>query len=72
MAGLRAARARGNAGGRPPVMDEKKIQLASHLKKSTDRAVGEICETLGISKSTFYRYVGPDGDIRKEASGESS
>ena len=72
MAGLRAARARGNVGGRPPVMDENKIQMASHLKKNTDQAVGEICETLGISKSTFYRYVGPDGDIRKDVNGESS
>ena len=43
-----------------------------HRKKSTDRAVGEVCDTLGISKSTFYRYVGPDGDIRKEAGSEVS
>ena len=70
--GLRAARARGNVGGRPPVMDEEKIQMASRLKANSDSTVGEICDTLGISKSTFYRYVGPNGDVRKELNGESS
>ena len=40
MAGLRAARARGSVGGRPPIMDENKVQMASHLKKNTDQAVG--------------------------------
>lgn len=57
-AGLAAARARGRNGGRPRVLDEKKIQLAKNLYESRKHPVIEICETLSISKSTFYNYLG--------------
>lgn len=39
--------------------------MAGRLTKNTDSSVGEICETLGISMSTFYHYVGPDREVRK-------
>ena len=56
-AGLAAARARGRKGGRPPgVADEKKRQAALSLKKDATRTVGEICEILGISRNTYYKY----------------
>ena len=56
-AGLAAARARGRIGGRPRVLDDKKIQLARNLYDSRKHPVKEICETLGISKSTLYAYL---------------
>lgn len=67
MAGLRSARARGRKGGRPRSMDEAKIKLASRLMKDPELTVGEICETLGVSSSTLYRFVGPDGELRKSS-----
>ena len=56
-AGLAAARARGRKGGRPRVLDEKKIQLAKNLYDSRKHRVSEICEIIGISKSTLYNYL---------------
>ena len=57
MAGLKAARARGRVGGRPRVMDAKKVKLARTLREDNSRCVGEICEILGVSKATLYRYL---------------
>lgn len=60
-AGLAAARARGRNGGRPPgVEDEKKRQAALSLKKDMTRTVREICEILGISRNTYYKYTRTD------------
>jgi DNA invertase Pin-like site-specific DNA recombinase len=55
-AGLAAARARGRKGGRPKGMDEKKRKMAIALRADSTRSVQEICETLRISRATFYRY----------------
>ena len=57
MAGLKAARARGRIGGRPKIMDAGKVKLARTLKADNSRCVGEICEILGVSKATLYRYL---------------
>ncbi len=59
-AGLEAARARGRLGGRPKIqdIDPKRIALAKSLYADQNTPVQEICETLHISKSTLYRYVG--------------
>lgn len=65
MAGLRSARARGRKGGRPPKMDERKLTLAAKLMKDPDVSVADICEAVGVSPATLYRYVGPRGAIRK-------
>jgi DNA invertase Pin-like site-specific DNA recombinase len=56
-AGLQAARARGKKGGRKRVMDDKKKAIALALRADPERPVSEICQTLGISRATFYRYV---------------
>jgi DNA invertase Pin-like site-specific DNA recombinase len=55
-AGLTAARARGRKGGRPTVLPEKKRAIAQALRKDPSHSVAEICRTLGISRTTFYRY----------------
>jgi len=57
MAGLASARARGRLGGRPPVLDEKTRALAISLYNDQNNMVKDICATLGISRSTLYRYV---------------
>ena len=57
MAGLKAARARGRIGGRPKIMNEKKIKLAHTLMADKSRPVNEICEILGVSKATLYRHL---------------
>lgn len=54
IAGLKSAAERGRKGGRPRVMDEKKIQQAQALHKS-EIPIAEICKTLGVSKGTLYR-----------------
>ena len=69
MAGLASARARGRKGGRPPAMDERKVKLASKLMRDPAVSVDEVCEAVGVSKSTLYRHVGPDGTLRKRPVG---
>jgi DNA invertase Pin-like site-specific DNA recombinase len=64
MAGLEAARARGRKGGRKPVMDEKKLALASAMLKNREISVREVCEAVGVSRSTLYRHLRPDGSAR--------
>jgi DNA invertase Pin-like site-specific DNA recombinase len=64
MAGLRAARARGRLGGRPRRMTPEQVKMASHLMQDPAIDVKEIVRTLGVSRSTLYRYVGPTGAIR--------
>lgn len=55
-AGLSAARARGKKGGRPKGVDEKKKKAAISLKKDLSRSVKDICEIVGISRNTYYKY----------------
>jgi DNA invertase Pin-like site-specific DNA recombinase len=56
-AGLAAARARGRVGGRPRRASDGKVALARHLYQDPGYSVAEICSMLGISRSTFFRYV---------------
>jgi DNA invertase Pin-like site-specific DNA recombinase len=61
-AGLEAARARGRLGGRQYKLTEKQIEIVQQLY-AAKTPMKEICQTLGISRATFYRYVkaGEDG-----------
>lgn len=56
-AGLAAARARGRRGGRPRVMDAQKIAQAKALYNDRHITVKEICTTLGVGRTTLYRYL---------------
>lgn len=67
MAGLEAARTRGRKVGRKPAMNERKIALASKLMNDRDTSISEVCEAVGVSRATLYRYVGPDGATRVES-----
>lgn len=67
MAGLEAARARGRKGGRKPVMDERKVALAGRLMADRQTPISEVCEAVGVSRATIYRYLQPDGTPRKKS-----
>jgi DNA invertase Pin-like site-specific DNA recombinase len=56
-AGLLAARARGRKGGRRKKLTENKVQIARDLYASKTHTVDEICKTLEIGRTTFYRYL---------------
>jgi DNA invertase Pin-like site-specific DNA recombinase len=56
-AGLKAVRARGKLGGRPPALSLEKIKLAKRLYTDKSTSVAEICRMLGISRHTLRRYV---------------
>ena len=64
-AGLAAARARGRVGGRKKALSSAQVKTASKLMKGNEMSIKEICGLLKISRSTLYRYVAPDGTIRK-------
>ena len=57
MAGLAAARAQGNVGGRPVVMDEDKIAAARARRERGERPT-EIAKALGVSRASVYRHLG--------------
>ncbi|MUL39487.1 recombinase family protein [Gloeocapsopsis dulcis] len=57
LAGLAAARARGRKGGRRLKYSDKKIAAAMQLAAGSDDPITEVCESLGISRSTYYRRV---------------
>ena len=61
-AGLAAARARGRVGGRPTVMNAKKIDKARKLYDSRQHTVADIAEMLNVSVATVYRHLGKSQD----------
>jgi len=65
-AGLRAARARGRLGGRPKSMDEATLKMASALMRDKTLTIKQICQKVGVSRSTLYRYINPDGSLKME------
>jgi DNA invertase Pin-like site-specific DNA recombinase len=57
-AGLAAARARGRCGGRPRLESEQaKVRAAKKLSGDRSITIDDICKTLGVSRSTYYRYL---------------
>ena len=54
-AGLKAARARGRTGGRPPLLTKDKLRTAHKLYEQQDMTVAQIGEVLGVSRTTVYR-----------------
>jgi DNA invertase Pin-like site-specific DNA recombinase len=57
-AGLKAARARGRLGGRPPMsLDDPRIQTAKKLHADKSMVVADICKTLQVSRPTLYRWI---------------
>src|SRR5947209_13185067 len=54
-AGLTAARARGRTGGRRKKLTKKQAEMARELYKNRANTIDDICQTLGIGRTTFYR-----------------
>ena len=63
MAGLAAARARGKNGGRKPALTPAKLRLAQAAMAKRDTVVADLCEELGVSRSTLYKHVTPYGGL---------
>ncbi len=59
-AGLQAARARGRKGGRKHKLTAQQIEVGRSLAADPKRSVSSICEHLGISRPTYYRYICPN------------
>lgn len=64
LAGLAAARARGRKGGRRFALTKAQVRLAQAAMGKKETQVRELCEELGVTRVTLYRYVGPDGALR--------
>jgi len=61
-AGLTAARARGRNGGRKPIsVTDPKVKMAKTMNKDKNLTIDEVCQTLNISRATFYRYLSLEG-----------
>lgn len=56
-AGLKAARSRGKMGGRPKKLNPEKVKLAQDLYNQKTRTIKQICELVGVSKPTLYKYL---------------
>jgi DNA invertase Pin-like site-specific DNA recombinase len=56
-AGLQSARSRGKIGGRPKALTPKEVQILRNMAADKSLTVSDICQTLGIGRTTFYRYV---------------
>jgi DNA invertase Pin-like site-specific DNA recombinase len=56
-AGLESARSRGKVGGRPKALTPKEVQILRNMAADKSLTVSDICKTLGIGRTTFYRYV---------------
>jgi DNA invertase Pin-like site-specific DNA recombinase len=57
LAGLASARARGRVGGRPQKLNKDKMGVAIKLYNEGEMTVKKICELVGISKPTLYKYL---------------
>jgi len=66
MAGLASARARGRVGGRRHGLTKAQVRTAQAAIGKPETVVSELAAELGVSKSTLYRYVGPDGQLREQ------
>ncbi|SDO98865.1 Site-specific DNA recombinase [Microbacterium testaceum StLB037] len=56
-AGLEAAKAQGKVGGRPSVVDAKKLATIRKLVASGEYSRAEIARMVGISPATLYRVL---------------
>lgn len=67
-AGLKAARARGRTGGRPPQLTPNQVKTAKRMYAEQEMTVAAIGEVLGVSRTTIYRTLKRDPDPAKHRS----
>ena len=63
--GLKAARDP-RTQGRQEVRAVAQVRLAQAAMAHRDTSVSDLCRELGIRPVTLYRYVGPQGQLRKQ------
>jgi DNA invertase Pin-like site-specific DNA recombinase len=57
-AGLEAARSRGRKGGRKKIENtDPRVLMAKNMHKDHGMSIDNICNTLKISRASFYRYI---------------
>lgn len=56
-AGLDSAKQKGRKGGRPKALTAEKAETVRALRKAGTMSVKQICETMKISRSVFYRSI---------------
>ncbi|BAU15895.1 resolvase domain protein (plasmid) [Leptolyngbya sp. NIES-3755] len=57
--GLKRAKARGKKGGRKPSLSPQQIRIGKMMAADPTQTVEDICRSLKISQSTYYRYIHP-------------
>ncbi|MYC64662.1 MAG: hypothetical protein F4X16_17805 [Caldilineaceae bacterium SB0661_bin_34] len=45
---------------------DAQVRWAAEPLRAGQLSVAEICATMGIGRTTLYRYLTPEGEIRKE------
>lgn len=58
--GLKRARARGKKGGRKRSLTPQQIRIGKSLAADPTQTVKDVCRSLKISQSTYYRYIHPE------------
>ena len=66
IAGLASARMRGRKGGRRFSMSKAQVRLAQAAMGKPETQIAPLCQELGITRTTLYRYVGPQGELREQ------
>lgn len=66
LARLAAARARGRVGGRRHTMTPAKVHMVKAAIGKPDTVVNDLCQEVGISGQTLYRYVSQTGALRSD------
>jgi hypothetical protein len=47
-------------------MTPAKVRLAAAAMGKPETKIADLCEELGISSQTLYRYVSPTGELRQD------
>jgi len=63
IAGLEAARARGNKGGRISAFTPSMLRRGQAALKAKDISVTALCDELGVSRTSLYRNLTADGEL---------
>lgn len=66
IAGLKAARARGRAGGRPRKIDADTVRLMAAAMADRKTVVHKLARRLGVSPPSIYRHVTANGELTEE------
>lgn len=64
IAGLKASRVRGRKGGRRFRLTKNQVRFLQATMQNKETNVGDLCQELGVSRQTLYRYVSPEGGLR--------